>query len=55
MDRLTKRYLITGVIGIVAMLTALGLVLFKASEKVNRADSAVRPTPSASASATNRR
>jgi hypothetical protein len=44
MNRLARRYLITGAIGIGAMLTALGVVLFKASDKVSRADSAVKPT-----------
>jgi len=44
MDRLAKRYLITGIIGIAAMLAALAFVLFRASEKVRRADSVVRPT-----------
>ena len=45
MDKQAKRYLISGAIGITSMLTALGIVLFKASEKVDRADSVVRPAP----------
>ena len=43
MDKLAKRYLITGAIGITSMLTALGTVLYKASEKINRADAVVKP------------
>jgi hypothetical protein len=43
MDKLAKRYLITGAIGITSMFTALGIVLYKASEKINRADAVVKP------------
>ena len=43
MDRLTRRYLITGAIGIGSMLAALAVVLIKASEKVARADAVVKP------------
>ena len=43
MNRLTRRYLITGAIGIGSMLAALGVVLVKASDKVARADAAVKP------------
>ena len=49
MDRLARRYLITGGIGIASMLTALGFVLYKASEKVSRADAVVKPAASADA------
>ncbi len=49
MHRLTKRYLITGVIGIGSMLAALGVVLVKASDKVARADAAVKPASSSDA------
>jgi len=49
MDKLAKRYLITGAIGIGAMVTTLGVVLFKASEKVSRADAVVRPASSVDA------
>jgi hypothetical protein len=61
MNRLAKRYLITGVIGIAAMLATLGFVLLRASDKVGRADAKVTPSfgqeakkaavPSASATA----
>ena len=50
MHKLTKRYLISGAIGITSMLVALGVVLFKASDKVRRADAAVKPLLSSEAS-----
>ena len=43
MDRVAKRYLISGAIGIVSMLAALAYALLEASEKVDRADDVVRP------------
>ena len=49
MDKIAKRYLISGAIGITAMLSALGIVLYKAGSKLTAADAQVQATPFAAA------
>ena len=48
MDKLAKRFLISGAIGVTSMLTAFGIVAFRAGDKLRRADAVVIPTPVAS-------